>query len=273
MEGTATLPPPELTQDELTLATDVSNDLNSGVEEDDDELSLSDEYESADNRSDTSADEASSEDEEVLLEEASKEFISLYSQAGQENEDDAWWPWPSKIMFFLDYLEHTPRARFSDRMMKLIIWLLKKCDVNGVPSLKELRTCQKHLQDKHGVKTLAIGQEGKKDLHVNDPREIIAKDWSNPLIRGNLQLYPDINESKVFSEIWHGTKWTDSKFSPPMWENRKTGASFYVGEVCSDGERFWEPLRWWQNNQLQYFADVLPLELSQLVCLRQGRQL
>jgi hypothetical protein len=58
------------------------------------------------------------------------------------------WPYDSQAAFLLDMLDHVPRMKISDRMMELIIWLLK---IEGVPSLKHLREMQKSLLERHMV--------------------------------------------------------------------------------------------------------------------------
>ena len=63
--------------------------------------------------------------------------------------------------------------------MRPIIWLLKKCDVQAVPSFREFRHIQKHSQDEHGPKPLVFHKEGKKDLCVNGPKGTVSSDWSS----------------------------------------------------------------------------------------------
>ena len=60
------------------------------------------------------------------------------------------WPYDSQAAFLLDMLDHVPRMKISDRMMELIIWLLK---IEGVPSLKHLREMQKSLRETYGIRT------------------------------------------------------------------------------------------------------------------------
>ena len=242
---------------------DAANGDDDAANGDDDAANGDDDAANGDDNTANGDDDAANCDDEMLAA-ALNDYLDSGPQVQNDKEDDAWWPWPNKVFFFLDVLDHIPRVRISDRMLRLIMWLLKKCDVYGVPSFNELRACQQRLQGKHGITTSAFSKEGKKDLHVNDPRDIVGKDWSNPSIRKHLQLYPDINQSGEISEIWHGSKWAESKHMPPMWENRQ-GVFFYVGEACGDGENLWKALRWWQSNRQQYFLDAIPLNMVQTV--------
>ncbi len=58
------------------------------------------------------------------------------------------------------------------------------------------------------------------------------KDWSNPLIRPHIQLYPEI-ATDSFSEVWHGDKWRrdmDPDALSPMYDAGER--HYYVNELA-----------------------------------------
>jgi hypothetical protein len=82
-------------------------------------------------------------------------------------------PYDSQAAFLLDMLDHVPRMKISDRMMELIIWLLK---IEGVPSLKHLREMQKSLRETYGIRTRKFGNADGLAYYVTNIGDVIARD-------------------------------------------------------------------------------------------------
>ncbi|KAF7372530.1 hypothetical protein MVEN_00115200 [Mycena venus] len=81
---------------------------------------------------------------------------------------------------------------------------------------------------------------------MNDPRAIIAQDWTNPITRRLIQLYPEVPQDGVIREIWHAQKWRknmDLDILSPMYAAGTT--HYYVNEVaCCLDDTFVIPIRW-----------------------------
>jgi hypothetical protein len=77
-------------------------------------------------------------------------------------------------MFYLDYLDNTPRNRLSDDHMKAVIWTMKQCGTPNVPSFKALRKMQAKLACEVGIQsqhhTSALGNQ----FYMNHPAKILG---------------------------------------------------------------------------------------------------
>ncbi|KAI0082998.1 hypothetical protein BDY19DRAFT_901079, partial [Irpex rosettiformis] len=159
--------------------------------------------------------------------------------------DSHWSPYSSKTEFLLDTIDNLPRMPISDSLMKLFLWVLTEAGVHDVPSFYRLRKIQKELREASGVPTLRCDSVQGNIFFLNDPRRVIAQDWSNPAIRPHIQVYPEIAKDYV-SEVWHGDKWLNSvdlDVLSPMYDAGEK--HYYVNELTQlcDG-RFVVPLRW-----------------------------
>ncbi|KAL0572680.1 hypothetical protein V5O48_009279 [Marasmius crinis-equi] len=161
-------------------------------------------------------------------------------------QDVQYYPYESKTMYLLDTIDNASRKRISSSVMQNFLWVLKESGVRDVPSLKRLRTCQEQLRKDTGIPSLPCKSFLGNIFHINDPRIIIMKDWTDPNVRPYLQIYPEIPEDGVVREIWHAEKWRkemDLRTLSPMYD--ANGVHYYVFEVCQlyDG-RFVIPIRW-----------------------------
>lgn len=77
-------------------------------------------------------------------------------------------------MFFVDLLDNLPRLRLSDAHMEMVLWVMRQCGSQTVPSLKQLRGCQERLQKECGTPTLRHISTIGNIFYSNDIRATIA---------------------------------------------------------------------------------------------------
>lgn len=160
---------------------------------------------------------------------------------------DDWFPYESKPMALLDVLDNMPRRKLSDSTIKLLIFVLKECNVPDVPSFNTFRKRQKALRDAYGVRAREVPRGEGKSFFANDLRNIIGRDWSSPQTRPHINLYPDIPTGGM-AEIWDGSKLrkhTSPNLLPPMWVHPTNGLHFYVGEISQDDQGNFGLLKQW----------------------------
>jgi hypothetical protein len=74
----------------------------------------------------------------------------------------------------LDILDNLPRVRISSALMQLILWLLKRCHVANVPSLKTLRKKQSDLREVCDLEPETVTSSLGNVFTINDPAKSVA---------------------------------------------------------------------------------------------------
>jgi hypothetical protein len=78
-------------------------------------------------------------------------------------------------MILLDILDNLPRLQMSSSQFKMILWLLKECRINNVPSFDAFRQLQHRLHNECGSEPTMHTSSVGNIFYVNDVRQSIAK--------------------------------------------------------------------------------------------------
>ncbi|KAJ7349930.1 hypothetical protein DFH08DRAFT_913873 [Mycena albidolilacea] len=162
-------------------------------------------------------------------------------------------------MFLLDTLDNLSRLRVLSSLMRAILWVLKEARCKDVPSFDRLRKVQKDLCSECGIPSIPCKSVQSNIFFMNDPRKIIAQDWSNPATRKLIRVYPEIPEDGIIREFWW-RKTMDLDVLSPMYN--AAGKHYYVNEVSrlQDG-RFVIPVCW-VTFRGKVYADTYAVELN-----------
>ncbi|KAF7344773.1 hypothetical protein MVEN_01638300 [Mycena venus] len=146
--------------------------------------------------------------------------------------NSAYYPYPNKVNMLLDVLDNLPRLRMSSNQFKIILWILKECNVSSVPSYNSFRKMQDQLRKFRGSEPKAYTSSVGNRFFVNDIRETIARDFSNPEVAKHLQFYPEETTGPI-SEVWQAERWKEYKPSQltPMYVRGLR--QFYIDEVAA----------------------------------------
>ncbi|KAJ7827162.1 hypothetical protein B0H14DRAFT_3721679 [Mycena olivaceomarginata] len=101
----------------------------------------------------------------------------------------------------LDILDNLPRLRMSSNQFKMILWIMKECNVSNVPSYNSFRKMQNGLRTLCGSELKAYTSSVGNRFFVNDIRETIARDFSNPEVAKHLQFYPEETAGPITEEL------------------------------------------------------------------------
>ncbi|KAK6997431.1 hypothetical protein R3P38DRAFT_3620933 [Favolaschia claudopus] len=144
----------------------------------------------------------------------------------------------------LDIADNLLRCRFSDDQLRVILHLLKKLEVQNVPSLKHFRRVQERIQNTLGGKPVKSVSASGNIFYTNDIRETIARDMSNPLVAPHLHLYPEETTGPI-SETYQAKCWkeyTPSQLTPMFSRGRK---QFWLDELTQLSDASYViPLTW-----------------------------
>jgi hypothetical protein len=78
-------------------------------------------------------------------------------------------------MMLLDILDNLPRLRMSSSQFKMILWLLKECNVQNVPSFDAFRAMQSNLRKLCGSQPTLHTSTPGNIFYVNDVRDSVAR--------------------------------------------------------------------------------------------------
>ncbi|THU79421.1 hypothetical protein K435DRAFT_875476 [Dendrothele bispora CBS 962.96] len=163
-----------------------------------------------------------------------EEDETIYVNAESNSE---WFPHVSKTMFMLDLLDNLPRLRLSDEHLKAIIWVMRECGTPNVPTFSALRKAQSDLMEKFQLQSIHHVSPMGNHFFMNHPAKLIALDWSNPLVRKHMHLYPEV--APAVSETWQAEKWLNElqlDELSPMWADWKSLSKrhrhFYIHELA-----------------------------------------
>ncbi|KAF7762501.1 hypothetical protein Agabi119p4_9094 [Agaricus bisporus var. burnettii] len=131
------------------------------------------------------------------------EDITKLRDTTAKDDSNAWSPYPSKVHFLLDVIDTLPRLRISGPIMKTILWLLRECGVENIPSYNKFRAMQENLRKDAGIPTIQWQSPQGNTFSFNDPVALVANDWTNPLVAPYLRVYPSIPKDGFISETWH----------------------------------------------------------------------
>lgn len=102
------------------------------------------------------------------------EDITKPGDTTAKHDNDAWLPYPSKVHFLLDMIDTLPRLRISGSIMKTILWLLRECEVENIPSYKKFRDMQENLRKEAGIPTIQWQSPQGNTFSFNDPIALVA---------------------------------------------------------------------------------------------------
>ncbi|KAJ7725015.1 hypothetical protein B0H14DRAFT_3620845 [Mycena olivaceomarginata] len=138
---------------------------------------------------------------------------------------------------------------------------MRECRTPDVPSFSALRKKQAELTQNINLQTQHHVSVMGNEFFMNHPAQLLALDFSNPLVREFLQVYPEITDR--ISEFNHADKWTkeiDYDDLSPMWADWKNAGHkhFYIKELAQlkSGE-FVVPMRWVIFNKTEYGEVVM----------------
>ncbi|KAJ6618968.1 hypothetical protein B0H10DRAFT_2371976 [Mycena sp. CBHHK59/15] len=168
--------------------------------------------------------------------------LDLENEEEDELDDDmaythvpvgsAYSPYPNKVTMLLDILDNLPRLRMSSNQFKMILWILKQCNVSNVPSYNSFHKMQDKLRNLCGSEPKSYTSSVGNRFFVNDIRETIARDFSNPEVAKHLQFDPEETTGPL-SEVWQAQRWKEYKPSEltPMYADGLR--QFYIDEVAA----------------------------------------
>ncbi|KDQ56512.1 hypothetical protein JAAARDRAFT_112856, partial [Jaapia argillacea MUCL 33604] len=119
----------------------------------------------------------------------------------------------------------------SSSQLKMILWIMGECGAKDVPSFKAFRKLQGDLRDRCGVRTECHKSDLGNVFYSNDIRDLIQKDFANPEVARNINIYPEVPDGPI-SEFWQadymkGLPW--NQLTPSYFH---CGKHFYIDELC-----------------------------------------
>ncbi|KAK0463305.1 hypothetical protein IW261DRAFT_1554190 [Armillaria novae-zelandiae] len=127
--------------------------------------------------------------------------------------------------------QDTTYKPYPNKTLHIFLWLLHELGLCNVPSYDAFCDIQKTLRDKCGNEPIPYKSTAGNIFYVNDIRQSISRDFSNPEIAKHLQFYPEDTGGNTISEVWQANQWKE--FDPsdltPMFS--RGHHQFYINEV------------------------------------------
>ncbi|KAJ7182641.1 hypothetical protein C8R43DRAFT_1083606 [Mycena crocata] len=188
--------------------------------------------------------------DEGLNEESDEEDGEDEFEFARTDEEEDWFPHGSRTMFMLDLLDNLPRLRLSDDHLKSIIWVMRECKTQNVPSFSALRKKQASMTTEVKITSEHHTSSLGNHFYMNHPAKLLALDWANPLVRPFIHVYPEV--AGPVAEFWQAEKWTSEsaldQLSPMWadWKNKSTSHKhFYVNKLAQQHDgTYVVPVRW-----------------------------
>ncbi|KAK1218880.1 hypothetical protein PQX77_018407 [Marasmius sp. AFHP31] len=171
--------------------------------------------------------------------------------------DHNYYPYPNAIMCFLDILDNLPRLRFSEAQLKMILWLLKLCGVEEVPSFDTFRKLQANLREKCGARVNEHVSDMGNVFSSISVEDLAARDFANPMVAPEITLYPDDTDGTPISEMWQipSGRWLElpQDLLPPslVVENKR----FYIHELAELQDGRWVIPQLWITSKNVLYAE------------------
>ncbi|KAJ7048695.1 hypothetical protein C8F01DRAFT_1003912 [Mycena amicta] len=144
---------------------------------------------------------------------------------------DGYYPYPNKTVGFISLLPNLLNLTLWTQM-SLMLRFAKCLGAPNVPTLKSLRKTQKLLQSTCGTEPFRIRSFLGNVFYVNDVREIIARDFANPVVAPRIQLFPEeVEAGSPISETWQADRWKEyspSQLTPMFSRGNKR---FWINEL------------------------------------------
>ncbi|KDQ05921.1 hypothetical protein BOTBODRAFT_182090 [Botryobasidium botryosum FD-172 SS1] len=178
-------------------------------------------------------------------------------------KDSKWFPYPTKTMFVLDMMDSVPRRRFSSSQLELVMWAMRLTGSKDVPSFKKLRKVQAALRQKVGVPTMQYVSARGAVFYGNSIKDCISKDFSNPLICDDIELYAEDTVGGSISESWQAEKilGLSPDLGTPMWADHNE-EHYYNRELSMlRNGTYIIPLRWVKVGT-EIHADGIPVDMD-----------
>ncbi|KAK0436128.1 hypothetical protein EV421DRAFT_1892448 [Armillaria borealis] len=93
----------------------------------------------------------------------------------------------------LDIIDNLPRLWLSTSQIRIFLWMLRELGIHNM--------C--------GSEPVACKSSTGNVFYVNDLRDSIARDMSNPEVTKHLQFYPEDTEGGPVSEVWQANRWKE----------------------------------------------------------------
>ncbi|CDO74677.1 hypothetical protein BN946_scf184828.g17 [Trametes cinnabarina] len=187
-----------------------------------------------------------------------------------DDDEDMWWPWPSREACLLDMTGAFPRSLFSESEMNAVRWYALKNGVQRLPTIRQVKLSREQVLNVAGAEPRTHEGMCGHLYTTNNLVELIKhlQEFANPVTRVRLHLYSEDGDGKL-EEARQGRRWheeIDPVLAGPM-ARSEVGKDYYVNEMALAKLRAEEPAtpvmiaRWFMRAGL-LVAKVYPLRMT-----------